>query len=58
MAILLTLLKILGIVVLVVLALLLTVLLLVLFVPFRYSFSGQVNDPEGSEKILKLCAYK
>ena len=54
MAILLTLLKILGIVVLAVLALLLTVLLLVLFVPFRYSFSGQVNDPEGSEKILHL----
>lgn len=54
MAILLTVLKILGIIVLALLILLLAALILVLFVPFRYSFSGQVNDPDGSDRILHL----
>ena len=54
MTILLTVLKILGIIVLAILILLLAALILVLFVPFRYSFSGQVNDPDGSDRILHL----
>ena len=54
MTILLTVLKILGIIVLALLILLLAALILVLFVPFRYSFSGQVNDPDGSDRILHL----
>ena len=54
MTILLTVLKILGIIFLALLILLLAALILVLFVPFRYSFSGQVNDPDGSDRILHL----
>lgn len=58
MAVFLTLLKVLGIVLLVLLAFLLIIMLLVLFVPFRYSFSGGVNDPEGSTEILHLDPKK
>ena len=55
MAVFLTVLKVLGIVLLVLLAFLLIIMLLVLFVPFRYSFSGGVNDPEGSTEILHFA---
>lgn len=58
MAVLLTVLKVLGIAILIVLALLLIILLLVLFVPFRYSFSGSIDDPEGSREILHLDPKK
>ena len=58
MAVFLTVLKVLGIVLLVLLAFLLIIMLLVLFVPFRYSFSGGVNDPEGSTEILHLDPKK
>ncbi|MDO4418651.1 MAG: hypothetical protein Q4C02_10300 [Eubacteriales bacterium] len=54
MAVFLTVLKILGILLLVVLAAALLVFILVLFVPFRYSFSGRVDDPEGSSEVLHL----
>lgn len=58
MAVILTVLKVLGIVVLVLLALLLILMLLVLFVPFRYSFSGGINDPEGDTKAFHLDPKK
>ena len=58
MAVFLTVLKVLGIVVLVLLALLLILMLLVLFVPFRYSFSGGINDPEGDTKAFHLDPKK
>ena len=54
MAVLLTVLKVLGIILLVLLAVLLLLVLIILFVPFRYSFSGGIRDPEGSEKLLHL----
>lgn len=58
MAVFLTVLKVLGIVVLVLLALLLILMLLVLFVPFRYSFSGGINDPEGDTRAFHLDPKK
>lgn len=58
MAVLLTVLKVLGIVLLVLFALLLVLMLLVLFVPFRYSFSGGIDDPEGSSRIFHLDPEK
>lgn len=58
MAVLLTVLKVLGVVLLVLFALLLVLMLLVLFVPFRYAFSGEINDPEGSTRILHLDPQK
>ena len=54
MAFLLTVLRVLGILLLIVLAVLLVTLLLVLFVPFGYSLSGAVKDPEGSSEPLHL----
>ena len=54
MAVLLAVLKILGIILLVILAIVLAIVLLLLFAPFRYSFSGRVEDPEGSEEMLHL----
>lgn len=58
MAVLLTVLKVLGIVFLVLLAILLVLMLLVLFVPFRYSFSGEIDDPEGSSRLFHLDPQK
>jgi hypothetical protein len=58
MAVFLTVLKVLGIVVLVLLALLLILMLLVLFVPFRYQFSGGINDPEGDTRAFHLDPKK
>ena len=58
MAVLLTVLKVLGIVLLVLLAVLLILMLLVLFVPFRYSVSGQIDDPEGSTRVIHLDPKK
>ena len=58
MAVLLTVLKVLGIVLLVLLAVLLILMLLVLFVPFRYSISGQIDDPEGSTRVIHLDPKK
>ncbi len=58
MAVFLTVLKVLGIAVLVLLALLLILMLLVLFVPFRYSFSGGINDPEGDTRAFHLDPKK
>ena len=58
MAVFLTVLKVLGIVILVLLALLLILMLLVLFVPFRYSFSGGINDPEGDTRAFHLDPKK
>lgn len=53
-AALLTVLKVLGVLVLVVLALVILLALLVLFVPVRYSFCGEVHDPEGSTELIHL----
>lgn len=47
-------LKVLGIILLILLAVLLILALLLLFVPFRYSISGEIRDPEGSEQLLHL----
>ena len=58
MAVLLTVLRVLGIVLLVLLAVLLILMLLVLFVPFRYSISGQIDDPEGSTRVIHLDPKK
>ena len=58
MAVLLTVLKVLGIVLLVLLAVLLILMLLVLFVPFRYAISGQIDDPEGSTRVIHLDPKK
>lgn len=58
MAVLLTVLKVLGIVLLVLLAVLLVLMLCVLFVPFRYSFSGAIDDPEGSTRAFHLNPKK
>ena len=54
MAVVLAALRILGIALLVVLAVVLLMILLVLLVPFRYSFSGKVDDPEGSSEPVHL----
>lgn len=54
MAVILTILKVLGTAAVILLAAALAVLLAVLFVPFRYSFSGEVRDPEGSSEPLHL----
>ena len=54
----LTFLEILGILIVVLLAILLILALLFLFVPFRYSFVGSVNDPEGSTEVLHLDPIK
>lgn len=58
MAVLLTVLKVLGIVFLVLLAVLIILMLCVLFVPFRYSFSGAIDDPEGSTRVFHLDPKK
>ena len=51
-------LRILGTVLLAVLVLVLIILLIVLFVPVRYSFGGEVRDPEGSTEPLHLDPAK
>ena len=58
MAVFLTVLKVLGIVLLILAGLLLIIMLLVLFVPIRYSFSGSIDDPEGSSEVLHLDLKK
>lgn len=58
MAVFLTVLKVLGIILLILAGLLVIIMLLVLFVPIRYSFSGSINDPEGSSQVLHLDLKK
>ena len=58
MAVFLTVLKVLGIALLILAGLLLIIMLLVLFVPIRYSFSGSIDDPEGSSEVLHLDLKK
>ena len=58
MAVLLTVLKVLGIVFLVLLAVLIILMLCVLFVPFRYSFSGAIDDPPGSISFYNGCGRR
>lgn len=58
MAVVLTVLEILGYALLITLVLLLIFLLIVLFSPFSYSFSGGIDDPEGSSEILHLNLKK
>lgn len=56
--ILLTVLEIFGYALLFLLLLLIVLILIVFFSSFKYSFSGAVNDPEGSSEILHLNLKK
>ncbi|MDO5134342.1 MAG: hypothetical protein Q4D81_15395 [Eubacteriales bacterium] len=58
MAVLLTVLKTILILLLVLFLIGILLLLVVLFMPFRYSFSGDIDDPRGSPEVLHLDLKK